>query len=87
VIDGYGAGRFDAGEFASAEIPDLLRVWGPLQIGVLPPVDALIYLGERREGEQRIRSYASVHGAHATVRWGFHLDAAGRISDLDLSFR
>lgn len=86
VVEGLMNGSLDAAAFtpgAQQELLPILRTFGTPGSALLPPLSRLTLLEDRRDGEQRKRSYRAVYGRDSSLRWIFTLDAAGKVSWVD----
>ena len=57
--------------------------WGELELGALPPLEALRFVAESGSGGKRVRSYDAVHAGWTPIRWTLTTDAAGKLVDVD----
>jgi len=65
VLEGMAAGRVDPALLAPANRADapLLSEWGPVGVGLWPPLSGLALVEERRGGDAWVRTYRASFGA------------------------
>ena len=83
VMARYGSGVVPTDAFADGKLLPILREWGPLQLGLVGPLDRVIFLGAEDGG---VRRYLAIHG-EVWVAWRFVVDGARKITDLDPEVR
>lgn len=86
AVEGLMNGTLDAAAFApqaQEQLLPILRTFGTPGSALLPPLRRMTLLEEEKSGEGRRRSYRAVYGEEVSLKWTFHLDAQGKILDLN----
>ena len=86
VVVGLMNGTLDAAAFAPSaqqELLPALRTVGTPESALYPPLQRMLLLEDRREGETRKRTYRAVYGQDVSMKWRFTLDASDKVLELD----
>lgn len=83
VLEQFTAGKADSALFGGAlkgalkELDNLLS----LQLGALPPMTRLVLLDAAPDDS--VRTYRAIYGKDESLRWVFHFDRDGLVTDVD----